>query len=592
MAANQQVVDSLVVKLTLDAEQYKKADKVIVQLVDGTEKKAQAADAKRKKRETEQIKRNKDNLKSVKELAGGLKTLALTVATVLGVGSVGGVVGLLTAFAGMETGLRRVGVGTQLSNRELQAWGATARRLGADAQAGTAAIADLAREQQQFNLTGNAPTIQALQQIGVNAGPGRSLVDILSQAQQIFRQSAPAQQKQIESRLSAQGVSPDLILAIKSETDVRETYTRSLAESTDDNKKTMGILNDAIAAVTNAMTAFANTIAVAVEPYIAQFGQWASQAAIDLGQFVTKVIAAGGGLDGFMKVLNEESPGLANNLQILISVLVGAAQTVLVATYGLKQLGVAIGAAYDWFYKLLGGTGKANADAFGKWIKDAWNDAVQGALGNDNPHGAKLSQGAAARVAAGELGGAAPARAAARGGAQDVMSSLITKYGLTVPQAAAVAANIQGESGFNPAAVSPDGGARGLFQLRGARRKAFFARYGIEANQATVAQQLEFARTDPYERRLMDRALNAPGGANDLGTRVSRIYEAHGNVAEDIRRGNTAAQLASQYGGTNGAGIGQQINIQSMNVQANNTQEFVGSITRIPGPQNYNSGVK
>ena len=600
MAANQNVVDELVVKLTLDAEQYKKADKVIVQLVDGTEKKAQAADAKRKKRETEQIKRNKDNLKSVKELAGGLKTLALTVATVLGVGSVGGVVGLLTAFAGMETGLRRVGVGTQLSNRELQAWGATARRLGADAQAGTAAIADLAREQQQFNLTGNAPTIQALQQIGVNAGPGRSLVDILSQAQQIFRQSAPAQQKQIESRLSAQGVNPDLILAIKSETDVREAYTRSFAESTEENKKGLDTLNDAISAVSGAMTAFANTIATAVQPYVAQFGQWASQAAIDLGQFVNKVLDAGGGLDGFMKVLSDEAPGIASNLQALGTALVGLGETALVIVYGLKQLGSAISAISDWIFQHLGGTGKANVQAIGDWVKKAWNDAVQGALGH-NPEGggAQLSRGAAARVAAGELGGGRGATGARTGPAsispQDLMAKLITQYGLTVPQAAAVVANAESESSLYAGAVNPAGGgtgARGLFQWRGPRTAAFQKRYGITPDRATIDQQIEFMMSDPYERSLLMKAISGSGDAGQIGARFNDVFEANGKVGEAAKRATRATQLASQYGGTNGAGIGQQINIQSMSVQANTPQEFVGGITRIATPQNYNSGVK
>ncbi|NEL74557.1 MAG: hypothetical protein G3W60_21820, partial [Xanthomonas perforans] len=98
---------------------------------------------------------------------------------------------------------------------------ATARRLGADAQAGADAIAGLAKERQQFELTGQAPTMQALARLGVNTNKNIPIQDVLAQAQQIYRAAPAGQQQQIENSLSAQGVSSDLILMIKSERDVR-----------------------------------------------------------------------------------------------------------------------------------------------------------------------------------------------------------------------------------------------------------------------------------------------------------------------------------------------------------------------------------
>lgn len=603
MAANQNVVDELVVRLTLDADQYKKADKTITQQVDATERRLQQTDSKRKKRETEQIKRNKDTLRSVKDLAQGLRGLTLTIASVLGVGSVGGVVALLTGFAGMETGLRRAAVSTGLSNRELQAWSSTARRLGADAQAGASAIADLAREQKTFNLTGNAPTLAAFSRIGVRAGPNTPIADILEQAQQTYRAAAPAQKKQIESTLAASGVSPDIIVAIKSEVDAREAFNKSLAESTEENSKNLNALYDAISAVNNALTGFANAIATAAQPYIEQFGQWASQAAVNLGQFVEKVIAAGGGIDGFMKVLNDESPGLAANLQTLGSALVGLGQTALVIVYGLKQLGTALSAVGDWIFKHLGGTAQQNVQGIGDWLKKAWNDAVQGALGNGpDGGGVKLSQGAAARIAGGALGSQAGTRTSATGArigppsasAQEVMTKLVTGYGFSVDQAAAIAANLQGESGFFAGAFNPAGGgqgARGIAQWRGSRIDNFRKRYGVNPDQATIDQQLQFLATDPYERGLLNRALSGPGGAQDYGASVSRVFEGHGKISEDLRRGGLAQQYASQYG-AGITGVGQQINIQSMTVQANNPQALATGIVRQSGVQNYNSAVQ
>ena len=622
MAANQNVVDELVVKLTLDAEQYKKANKVIVQLVDRTEKKQQQADVKRKKRETEQIKRNKETLKSVKDLAMGFRTLTATIGAMLGIGSAAGLVGAVVALAGMETNLRRAAVSTGLSNRELQAWGSTARRLGADAQAGASAIADLAREQKQFNLTGQAPTIQAFARMGVRVGPNSSIVDILSQAQQIYRQAQPAQRTQIESGLAAQGVSADLIVAIKSEKDVREEFARSYDESATENRKALDALTDALVSLGSTAVNIANSIATVVQPYVEQFAHYVSEGAQQLSAFVDRVIAAGGGVDGFMKVLDEESPEIASLLRDVGTGLKVMAEAVDLATYGLKLIGQGLKSVYDWLDQklslLAGGNGQSHplkdaVSTVGDAIKWAWKSSLQDARAEGVTHlsaasqGAALTPSAARRVSAGALIGtsAAPAagptatasgrRGAPSATAQDLMGMLVTRYGLSVAQAAAVVANAEGESSLFAGAVNTKGGgtgARGLFQWRGPRTAAFQQRFGTTPDRASVEQQLDFLMSDPYERRLMLRALSGGRSAAAYGARFNNIFEANGRVGEAAKRAARAQQLASAYGGTNGAGAGQQYNIQSMTVQANNPQELARGISRISTPQNYNSGVK
>lgn len=601
MAASQNVIDELVVVLRLDANDYKNTDKKIGQLVDETERKQKDVDAKRKKRDTEQVKRNKATLQSVKDLAGGLRKLAFTAAGLLGIGSIGGVVGLLAGFANMETGLRRAAVSTGLSNKELQAWGSTARRLGADAQAGASAIADLAREQKQFHLTGNAPTIQALQRLGVDINANSSPEEILESAQKAYRAAAPAQREQMEAGLAASGVSNDLIVMIKSETDAREAYNRSLAESTEENKKALASLYNAISSVENALTGFAGSLATIAEPYVKEFGEWAHGAAMDLQAFSEDVEAAGGGVDGFMKVLDRESPALADNLRTLTSLLKGMGETVLVVTYGWKQIFAALDSGWQWLKSHLGGTAGQNIQVGAKWISDAWDAAVKTALGT-NEGGAKLSAGAQARVENGDLRNARAAeragtatQAAGRFTGEELRDMLVAR-GMTPIQAAAFAANALGESGGRTNAVSPDGGAHGLFQWRGPRRAAFKAKYGIEPSQADINTQLDFLFTDPQERARMARAVAAGGTATQMGETVGRVFETHGttarDIAEDQRRGRVAGQLASSYGGPTGAGVGQQINIQSMTVQADNPQAFVGGITRQSGVQSYNSGVR
>lgn len=608
-AANQSVVDELVVKLTLDASAYQKADKVIVQLVDATESKMKDVDKKRTDRDRKQIKRNQDNLKSVKELAAGFKTLAVTIGAMLGIGSAAGLVGAVVALANMETGLRRAAVSTGLSNRELQAYSSTMRRLGADAQGGAQAIADLAREQKQFNITGQAPTMQAFARMGVRVTPASNVTDVLAQAQQLYRQATPAQKGQIESGLAAQGVSADLIVAIKSEKDVREEFAHSYQESAEENRKALDAVTDGLTALGNAATNVANSIATVLQPYIEQFSQFVSQGAQQVSAFVDRVMAAGGGVDGFLQVLNEDSPQLAALLKDLQTGLTVFAQAIDLATYGLKLIGEGLHGLYDWLdnkLSILGGGGgkthplKDAVSTVGDAIKWAWNSSLQDARTEGVTHlstvasGVKLSSGAAARIAGGALSGG-PA-APAGGAVQGIMATLVSKYGLTPAQAAAVAANAQAESRGNPAANNPAGGgtgARGLFQWRGARTAEFQKRYGVTPDKGTVEQQLDFLMTDPYERSLLDKSFSGGGSAAALGERFSRIFEAHGNVAEDVRRGSAAAQLQTQFGGgTGGAGVGQQINIQSMTVQANTPQEFVGGITRQSGVQSYNSAVR
>lgn len=606
--ANANIVDELLVLLRLDTSQYKKADKEVEKQVTTTEKKLKKVDDARNKR-------MKESSAAVKQFAGQLRSFALTVGSVLGIG--GGAAGLVQAVVALtnfETGLRRASVSTGLSNREMQAWGSAARRLGADAEAGRAAIADLAREQKQFHLTGSAPTMQAFARMGINVSPDASIMDILANAQRVYRGSSAAQQGQIESGLSASGVSNDLILLIKSEKNVREEFARSYAESATENRKALDSVTNALEAAKNSALNIANALASALQPQIEQFAQWLSKGAQQVSAFVDKVIAAGGGVQGFTKVLDAEAPELARLMRALGTAIGFLGEGLDVVIFGFKKLAAAAEALYNWIDEkvgyVIGGPGKvkgAVAD-FGEGVAKGWRMLVGEARTGSPGGGVILTPEAQARLAAGASGGstagstaaAAPtgsAPVAPRGGSgqDDVMRGLIAR-GFTVDQAAAVAANIKHESNYNPAAYNPAGGgigAHGLFQLRGDRAKAFQARYGKLPSQATIDEQLDFfASNDPEEARSRRAAFASGGTAAQLGTAVSAKYERHGNVAEDLRRGQTAATIAGQYGQQQ-ASVGQQINLNGpITVQANNPQELVGGIQRVGGATNYNSAVR
>lgn len=596
------VIDELVVLLRLDADQYKKADKQVSTLVDQTEKKMQSVDTKRKRRDADQIKRNKALTQGVKELAFGMRGLAVTIGSLLGVGSAAGLVATIAAFGKYETGLNRATVATGLSNRELQSYGATMRRLGADADAGAQAIAELAKEQKTFNQTGSAPTMQALARMGVRIGPQTAPVDAVAQAQQIYRRAAPAQKGQIESGLAAQGVSADLIVAIKSETDVHEAYTRSLAESVDANSKTMNALNDAMSSLTNSALTVANAIANGLRPYIEQLGDWAHAAATEVSAFGDDVAAAGGGLDGFTKALAERSPEIAHTLDMLGAALRTLGEAVDLSAYGLQLLGGLLKQAGQWLFSKLGGTGQENVKkiggAFGTIVDAvtwAWTTAVPEArrYGPDPVGGMLGDHGGAARLTPPRRAGGDHV-AGGKPSMQELVQYLV-EQGLTPAAAVGLAANAQAESGLDPTIVN-SAGARGLFQyLSKDRLDAFQRMFGTTPDKATWQQQAYFATHDEGERRRLNAALAGTTDAGSAAYGIAQKFEVASSIpavldAESRKRAGVAQQYASTHGGGN---AGQQININGpVSVQANNPQEFVGSISRVSGIQNFNSAVR
>lgn len=601
-----QVVDELIVTLSLDAEPYEQAEKRVERNTDRTFRKQQD-----RARVTERV--NKDQQRRLRDVAGGVKAFATQVTAAVGIVTGLGVAvgGVLGGFLNFQTALRRQTVGTGLSNKEMQAWSATARRLGADANAGAEALANLAKEQRQGGLTGNAPTLQALARMGVNIDTSRSLQDILGEAQSRYRAAPAGQRQQFEDSLAAQGVSSDLILMIKSETDVREAFSRSLAQATEENRKALDQLADAFESIKATGVSVAGSLLEALKPAIEEGAVRLAEWAVQLGEFTKDLQAAGGGLQGFQETLDKNAPELGAILRTLTDVL-----SVVVNRF--RDTGTALRNLWSWITYYLNKVrapwgSQGVADDIGQRVSNAtggrgilgaaadwWRQTVadnrardiaegrarlprniEDGFANLNPHGLPRN-----------IENDGPASGGMTGNAQDLMSKLITQYGLTAQQAAAVVANWSRESGLRSNALNPAGGgtgARGLAQWRGDRTKAFQARYGVLPDQASIDQQVEFAMTDPYERALMQRAFANGGDAQSLGRSYSQLYEAHGNVREDIRRGADAQRLAATYGGTT---AGTNVNIQNMTVQTPDASALVGGLQRLGGSQSYNTVIR
>lgn len=619
MAAN--VIDELVVQLTLDAEPYRKAENTVERETDRTFRKQQE-----RARVTERT--NKDQQRRLKDVAGGVRAFATQVAMAVGVvtGLGAAVGGALTGLLGFETGLRRQAVGTAMSNRQMQAWGATARRLGADASAGAEAIAALAKERQQFELTGSAPTMQALARMGVNVDKGRPLEDVLAQAQQVYRAAPAGQRQQYENTLAAQGVSADLILMIKSERDVREAFTQSFAQATEENRKALDQLADAFESIKATSVQVAGTLLEALQPAIEEGAKKLSEFAIQIGQFAEDVRKAGGGVEGFQKALDDNVPSLGRLFEgfRLEAKFLSDATAVVVTRF--RETGEALTILWQ---RISGWLNKVRAPWGSKGLVDDVSDRIRSATGakpgqsltqraaiglsdwwgglvdhsrpaeaatatNPNPNGLPrniendLPNGMPRNI---ENDG--PAMGTGIANAQSLMSKLVTQYGLSAQEAAAVVANWQAESGLKSNAFNPAGGgtgARGLAQWRGKRTQAFQQRYGVTPDRASIDQQVEFALTDPYERALLMKSLRSGNSAAEMGVGVSKYYEAHGNVREDARRGQEASRLADAFTSARGAtAAGTNITIQNMEVKTDQPNQFVGGLQRLSDSQNHNS---
>lgn len=634
MAAH--IIDELITILTLNAEPYRKAEKTVEQETARTYRKQQE-----RARGTERT--NKDQQRRLKDVAQGAKAFAVQVAGAVGIvtGLGVAVTGVLSGLLNFDTGLRRQTVGTNLSNRQMQAWSATARRMGADASAGAEAIAALAKEREQFHLGVPAPTLAALSRFGINVDTDRPLEDILADAQSRYRAAPEGQQRQMEASLSASGVSADLIVMIKSEIDAREAYATSFRQAREEDAKASAALADALESVRAAGIKSAGIMASVLQPAIEAGAEKLIEWSEKLAEFTEDLMLAGGGLQGFQQTLDKHVPWLGSLLEgfgMTIDVLRGTFDLLVGAALALGDI------QFKVIDKLLGWLNVVRAPWGDKglvadlrdrwqaltgsnehqsalqravlWFDEAMRDGVRAArdvrADAERRDGSGTPAAPAARPAASPEAEAAfsrnlervePPQPKPKGGAvsvQELMTQL-TVGGLTVPQAAAVVANLQGESSLRPSAVNHEGGgtgARGLAQWRGPRTQAFMERYGVTPDKAPWQQQIEFMLTDPYERGLLDKSFKRGGdSAERLGVAISEIYEAHGKPMEDARRGRVAARLAgeSQVSGREPASNGQNgtsISIQTLNVQANDPRQMSEGLQRLSATQPFNTVVR
>lgn len=601
MSANQHVVDELVVLLRMDAAPYEKESKKVGARVDQTEKKLNEADRKQKKRDNDQLKRTKAQTSAFKELASSVKVFAGAVGAIVSVGVAAFTAG--AAFVAYENGLTRATVATGLSRREMQAAGTMFKRLGADADAGAASFAELAKEAKAFKVGGPAaaPHLQALSMLGVNLS-GTTPVQQLAQAQQIYRAAPQGQRDTMESFLSLHGISNDLIVAIKSNRDITEEWSTSLAQATDTTSKTLGAFNDATATAESALKSFGSAIATLITPAVQALGGYLSTAAGELSDFADEMNAAGGGVDGFSEALHKRSPELGQFFDMLAQGLRVLGEAVDLSAYGLQLLGGIVKNVGERLWGLLTPTARTNLSGIGSEIargmgivkdaiKWAWNDAVPEARRNgpDIVGGMLGDHGGAAALAS-------PRRRAA-GGARPTAEELrnfFVAQGVPLNEAIGLTANAFGESSLDPTNVNKQSGAQGLFQwLSKDRVAAVQAWSGKPITQMSWQEQALAVLNVPSERARLNKAVAGASTVADYTRGISDVFEAHGNMASLRERLKYASQLEGSPGGANAGALGPTYQIQNVNVNGvQNPQQLSDAIQRQSGVAPYNSAVR
>jgi phosphohistidine swiveling domain-containing protein len=111
------------------------------------------------------------------------------------------------------------------------------------------------------------------------------------------------------------------ILMIKSERDVREAFTQSLSQATEENRKALDQLADAFESIKATGVSVAGSLLEALKPAIEEGAVRLAEWAVQLGEFTKDLQAAGGGLQGFQETLDKNAPELGAILRTLTDVL-------------------------------------------------------------------------------------------------------------------------------------------------------------------------------------------------------------------------------------------------------------------------------
>lgn len=156
----------------------------------------------------------------------------------------------------------------------------------------------------------------------------------------------------------------------------------------------------------------------------------------------------------------------------------------------------------------------------------------------------------------------------------------------TQEQAAGILANLQAESGMNPAAVGDHGHAYGLAQWHEDRQADFAKWAGHDIHQSTAAEQLDFIDYELFQgkHRAAGMLMRAAQKREQMAQVMSNRYEMPaGGQAEADRRAASAVHVSSQTtvhvnGSSDPHATGQAVASQQRRVNQDLTRSFVAVV--------------
>jgi hypothetical protein len=226
--------------------------------------------------------------------------------------------------------------------------------------------------------------------------------------------------------------------------------------------------------------------------------------------------------------------------------------TVAAAVLAAGAVGYGAGTALDYGIDKIGHgatIGSGAYDTFG---------AKAPAMGQAADYAADAAMGLPAKRAAARQRLGQQANSADNGGPKQMSGSasaaisFFKSKGWTQEQAAGIAANLQSESNFNPAADGDSHLAYGIAQWHPDRQANFQALMGKPIRGSSFQEQLEFVNWElnNTHKRAGDKLRNA-GQAGQAGAIVSKYYEGPKAVEEAMRnRAAQATQLSASYTAT------------------------------------------
>lgn len=557
------IIDSLVVALSLDSTAFKQGSKDVDKSLKDTKENADRA-----------AKEMEAKGKVAAQFFGQIRNQVIALAAVFtaGAGLKSFVESVTTADAAVGRTARNIGMTTEA----LTAWQGVAERAGGSAAGIAGSMQGLSQQFQQLALTGQSAVVPYFRAIGVALidaqGKMRPMSDILLDLSDKFSKMDPQRaqalgrgmgldegtvnvllhhRQELEALLEAQhkiGHANDADSAAAAK---REYAYKALSQaSTDLGRKLLTALTPAISVVIRGLTAmaewfakhpavftaFAATLGIVATAVTAALTMMSVKGFLGLAAAMFKIPPAAAAASASMELAAAKSgAGLLTMLGAL------AKGTALVAAAG--AVGYAIGTA---IYTAIEET--PLADHIGRWIAKGLalfgNEDAKAALAAEDQ--SKAGQ----RTASGKVGPATASTAPRTTEQQRVQAEAdVQKFmgmGWTRAQATGIAANLQRESGGNEKAVGDNGQAYGLAQWHKDRQLAFEKWAGKNIREASRDEQLAFVNFELREgsERRAGMNLMRARDAGSAASVVSRMYERPADTeGEASKRAGLAVSL-------------------------------------------------